>query len=187
MNKVSKHSLITLLLRGCNCKLGKTAWGCHFLAKHVAYRLQKAAWDTVRESGTSSPPAKQDKMYVSESFKTRFSVITSRLRLTETKFENPPLGMIEGSVLKSLRRHRAADCFTTSNVSLIISQMYLPTTRTLDNNNGLPGHEQLWNVSTKCFGHVLGANVGDALKSKRNVHRVPENGKNGLSRFILKV
>ena len=115
------------------------------------------------------------------------SVITSSLLITETKFENPPLGMIEGSVLKSLRRHRAADCFTTSNVSLIISQMYLPTTRTLDNNNGLPGHEQLWNVSTKCFGHVLGANVGDALKSKRNVHRIPENGKNYLMRFILKV
>ena len=56
-----------------------------------------------------------------------------------------------------------------------------------DANNGLPGHEQLWNVSTKCFGHVLGANVGDALKSKRNVHRVPENGKNNLLRFILKV
>ena len=34
-----------------------------------------------------------------------------------------PLGMIEGSVLKSFSKQRAADCFTTSKVSLIIIMM----------------------------------------------------------------
>ena len=46
-----------------------------------------------------------------------------------------PLGMIEGSVLKSLSRHSAADCFTTSNVSLNIVSMTLVIWATIENKN----------------------------------------------------
>ena len=43
---------------------------------------------------------------------------------SQTKYSKiSPLGMIEGSVLKSFSKQRAADCFTTSKVSLMINMM----------------------------------------------------------------
>ena len=49
----------------------------------------------------------------------------------------------------------------------------------------LPGHQQLWDVATKCFRHVLGTNVGNALQSKGDVNRVPGNRKNRLETMEL--
>ena len=49
----------------------------------------------------------------------------------------------------------------------------------------LPGHQQLWDVATKCFRHVLGANVGNALQSKGDVNWVPGNRKNRLKNMKL--
>ena len=51
----------------------------------------------------------------------------------------------------------------------------------------LPGHQQLWDVATKCFRHVLGTDVGNALQSKGDVNWVPGDCKRCLGNieFIL--
>ena len=49
----------------------------------------------------------------------------------------------------------------------------------------LPGHQQLWDVATKCFRHVLGTDVGNALQSKGDVNWVPGDCKRCLENMEL--
>ena len=49
----------------------------------------------------------------------------------------------------------------------------------------LPRHQQLWDVATKCFRHVLGTNVGNALQSKGDVNWVPGDCKSCLESMEL--
>ena len=80
-----------------------------------------------------------------------------------------PLGITSGHVRSSRSKHRAADCFTTSIVSLhdpnIISRVNL--VRWKDSN--LPGNQKFGDFSAKGFGHFFAANVCDTLKCQVDV------------------
>ena len=77
--------------------------------------------------------------------------------------------MTEASVLKSLSRQRAADCFTTSRVSLhqVINQCQPSLTFYS------PRHQKFGDLHSESFSHVFTTDVGDALERQRDVDRVP--------------
>ena len=81
-----------------------------------------------------------------------------------------PLGMTEASVLNSLRRHSAADCFTTSRVSLQDSSSLTSVPSIFCYS---PRDEKFRNFHSKSLRHVLAANVSNALEGQRHVDWVP--------------
>ena len=85
-----------------------------------------------------------------------------------------PLGMMFGSVLNNRSKQSAADCLTTSRVSLCRKTGSCDFNFTTGNRSDsfLPGHEQLGNLVAKGLRHVLGADVGDALQREADMDRV---------------
>lgn len=82
-----------------------------------------------------------------------------------------PPGMISVEVRNSRSKHSAADCFTTSMVSLK-KHFYWNSIGRDRIFRGLPRDEQLWNVMSESLGHFLAADVGNALKGKIHVDGV---------------
>ena len=77
--------------------------------------------------------------------------------------------MTEASVLKSLSRQRAADCFTTSRVSLHQVINHCQPSQTFYS----PRHQKFGDLHSKSFSHVFTTDVGDALEGEGDVHWVP--------------